>query len=122
MRTVPVRPFGADTSEQLTATDGGDRAATYAVLAGDADERAAWLRAGEALSAVLLAAVDEGLSVSPMSDVAEVPGTRAVLRDVLAGIGYPFLVLRVGVAEPTGAVPPTPRRDPGDAIEVDRAP
>jgi hypothetical protein len=38
---------------------------------------------------------------------------------VLAGIGYPFLALRIGLAEPTSAVPRTPRRDPADAITVE---
>jgi hypothetical protein len=119
-RTVPVREFSTEGTGKLAAGSGTDRSATYAVLAGDVDEPAGWLRAGEALSAVLLTAVDQGLSVSPMSDVAEVPGTRALLRGVLAGIGYPFLALRIGVSDPTTAVPPTPRRDPGDAIDVDR--
>jgi hypothetical protein len=125
-RTVPVREFstegteGAGRAGQAPAATGTDRAATYAVLAVDGDDRTDWLRAGEGLSAVWLTAVGEGLSVSPMSDVAEVPGTRALLRGVLAGIGYPILVLRIGLAEPTGPVTPTPRRDPGDAIRIDR--
>jgi hypothetical protein len=119
-RTVPVREFDIDGSGRLTAGNGIDRGATYAVLAGDTDEPAGWLRAGESLSAILLAAVGEGLSVSPMSEVAEVPGTRALLRGVLAGIGYQFLVLRMGLADPASAVPPTPRREPGDAIDIDR--
>jgi len=89
------------------------------VLSGDSDDPLAWLRAGEALSAVLLTAVEQDLAVSPMSDVAEVPGTRALLRGLLAGIGYPFLVLRIGVVEPTTGVPATPRRSPADAIDVD---
>jgi hypothetical protein len=118
-RTVPVREFSTDDSGRLAAGRGTDRAATYAVLAADSDDPAAWLRAGEALSAVLLTAVGEGVSVSPMSDVAEVPGTRALLRGILAGIGYPFLVLRIGVAEAVAtAAPASPRRDPGDAIEI----
>jgi nitroreductase len=118
-RTVPVREFSTDASGKLDVGSGRERAVTYAVLAGDVDEPVGWLRAGEAMSAVLLTAVGEGLAASPMSDVAEVAGTRALLRGVLAGIGYPFLVLRIGVAEPAGDVPAAPRRDPGDAIEID---
>jgi hypothetical protein len=116
---VPVREFDVEGSGGLPAGTGHDEAARYAVLAGDGDEPAAWLRAGEALSAVLLEAVEAGLSVSPMSDVAEVTATRTLLRELLSGIGYPYLVLRVGVAEPVTGVPPTPRRDPGDAITTD---
>ena len=118
-RTVPVREFTLDGSGQLSAGAGTDRQARFAVLAGDEDSPRSWLRAGEALSAVLLGAVHDGLSVSPMSDVTEVGGTREVLRGLLSGIGYPFLVLRIGMAEPTVGVPSTPRRSPADAIDVD---
>src|SRR5205814_3709135 len=96
------------------APDGdGDRSARYALLFTDADTPAAWLTAGEALSAVLLAAVTADLSVSPMSDVVEVPASRELLRTILAGIGHPLIALRVGVAEPVHALPPTPRRSAG---------
>jgi nitroreductase len=128
-RTVPVREFtltGTETGTETgvgtepLAAEGTDRSATYLVLAGESDDRLEWLRAGEALSAVWLTAVTEGLSVSPISDVAEVPSTRALLRGVLAGIGYPFLVLRVGTAEPVSGLPQAPRRDPAEAITIDR--
>jgi nitroreductase len=123
-RTVPVREFTVTGTEtggiEPLAEEGTDRSATYLVLAGESDDRLEWLRAGEALSAVWLTAVTEGLSVSPMSDVAEVPSTRALLRGVLAGIGYPFLVLRVGTAEPVSEVPQAPRRDPHEAITIDQ--
>ena len=118
-RTVPVRDFSLAGSGDLPAGAGTDHEAAYAVLAGDADEPLAWLRAGEATSAVLLAAVSADLAVSPMSDVAEVPATRALLRGLLAGIGYPFLVLRIGVAEQSAGVPATARRNAADAIDVD---
>jgi hypothetical protein len=118
-RTVPVREFALDGGAQLPAGEGTDRQARFAVLAGDEDNPLSWLRAGEALSAAMLAAVHDGLSVSPMSDVTEVGGTREVVRGMLSGIGYPFLVLRVGVAEPSVGVPSTPRRTAADAIDVD---
>ncbi|MGC9671205.1 hypothetical protein ACNTMW_32250 [Planosporangium sp. 12N6] len=53
-----------------------------------------------------------------MSDVVEVPTTRARLGALLGGIGYPFLVLRVGVAEPASGVPAAPRRHPDEAAET----
>jgi nitroreductase len=126
-RTVPIREFsvaGTDTDDETgglepLAKEGTDQTATYLVLAGESDDQLEWLRAGEALSAVWLTAVTEGLSVSPMSDVAEVPSTRALLRGVLAGIGYPFLVLRVGKAEPGSGAAQAPRRDPAEAITID---
>jgi hypothetical protein len=130
-RTVPVREFivagdqadetgGGTGGLEPLAAEGTDQTATYLVLAGQADDRLEWLRAGEALSAVWLTAVTEGLSVSPISDVAEVPSTRALLRGVLAGIGYPFLVLRVGNAEPVSGAAQAPRRDPREAITIDQ--
>jgi nitroreductase len=118
-RTVPVREFTVDGAGGLAAGEGTDNQARFAVLADDDDSPRGWLRAGEALSAALLAAVHNGLSVSPMSDVTEIGGTREVLRGMLSGIGYPFLVLRVGMAEPTVGVPSTPRRNPADAIDAD---
>ncbi|NJC74053.1 nitroreductase [Planosporangium thailandense] len=117
-RTVPVREFGIEGTGVLAPGEGHDETAVYAVLAGDGDSPRDWLRAGEALSAVLLTAVSEDLAVSPMSDVIEVAATRLRLGRMLSGIGYPFLVLRVGVAEPATRVPATPRRDPAEVIEV----
>jgi hypothetical protein len=52
-------------------------------------------------------------------DVAEVGGTREVLRGLLSGVGYPFLMLRISVAEPSVGVPSTPRRPPADVIDID---
>jgi nitroreductase len=124
-RPVPLRDFGpgapAGTDPAGTdpaGTDPADRQARYAVLFTDADTPAAWLAAGEALSAVLLAAELERLAASPMSDVVEVPAARGLLRDLLGGIGHPALALRVGV--PGDGPPPdgTPRRPAADTVEV----
>jgi hypothetical protein len=49
-----------------------------------------------------------------------VGGTREILHGLLSGIGYPLLVLRIGVAEPTTGVPATPRRDAAEVIDVDK--
>ncbi|WP_433537754.1 Acg family FMN-binding oxidoreductase [Micromonospora sp. CA-249363] len=106
--TVPGRDFGRPGS--LPIGPGHDRAAVYAMLHGDEDDRDSWLRAGEALSAAWLTATRLGVSVVPLSAVVEVPGTRQTLRQVLSGIGFPYLVLRLGIADPAHAEPPhTPR-------------
>lgn len=107
-----VRPGTLDPGE------GSDRAARYAVLFGTGDEPADWLRAGEALSACWLAATELGLSVLPFSAVIEVPATREVLRRALAGIGYPYLVLRLGVADADTPGPPHTPRLPAEQIIV----
>jgi hypothetical protein len=79
-------------------------------LFGDADEPVNWLHTGEALSAAWLTATTLGVSVVPLSDVVEVIHTRQTLWRLIAGLGYPHLVLRLGVADPeqTGHVH-TPR-------------
>jgi hypothetical protein len=105
---VPGRDFGR--AGTLPIGSGHDQAAVYALLFGDADEPASWLRSGEALSAAWLTATTLGVSVVPLSDVVEVTHTRQTLRRLIAGLGYPHLVLRLGVADPeqTGYVH-TPR-------------
>jgi hypothetical protein len=114
-RRVPVRDFAPDGTSALTLGDGTDRGARYLLLFGASDDPADWLRGGEALSALLLTAVDLGLSAAPMSDVVEVPWPRQALRGLLADLGEPYLVVRVGYAR---AEPPpaTPRRAADDAI------
>ena len=116
-RTVPLREFTLDRPGELQTISGHDTAAAYAILAGDSDEPDSWLRGGEALSAVLLTAVHEGLSASPISDVTEITGTRTVLQQLLGGTGYPYLALRFGIGDPTTAVPATPRHPAAEVIE-----
>lgn len=83
------------------------------VLATAEDSAIARLRAGEAMSSVLLWATEFGLATCPLSQVLDVPETRALVGDkVLDGFGYPQIVLRVGWAPVENhELPPTPRRD-----------
>jgi hypothetical protein len=71
-----------------------------------ADEPLNWLRAGEALSAGWLTATAHGVSVLPHSAPAEVTATRQAMRAMIAGDGFPYVVLRLGTAS---AVPCAPR-------------
>jgi len=67
------------------------------VLCDADDDPAAWLRGGEALSALWLRAVRDGMSVVPLSQVVEVDETRAGLRhDVFGGLAHPLMLVRVG--------------------------
>ncbi|GAB1642261.1 Acg family FMN-binding oxidoreductase [Krasilnikovia sp. MM14-A1259] len=111
---VPVRDYlpSVDTAG-LTAGAGDDRGTTYAILHGPGDAPGDRLRAGEALSAVLLTAVVEGLATAPMSDILEVTDARRIVRDLLPDADVPYLVLRIGMAVEPDAPPPTPRRRPG---------
>jgi len=115
--TVPGRGFGHAGTLPISA--GHDRAATYALLYGDGDDPTWWLPAGEALSAVWLAATALEVSVLPLSDVVAVPGTREVLRRVLNPLDHAYLPLRLGLADPAPGPPPrTPRLPATQLIEV----
>ena len=115
---VPVRDFGQP-GTLPTEPDAGDRAASYAVLFGAQDTPAGWLRAGEALSAAWLTATEHGVAVLPFSAPVETSATRLALRRLLAGLGHPYLVLRLGLADPDHPGPPhTPRLPPTQTVEI----
>jgi hypothetical protein len=104
---------------ELPVQSGHDRAAIYAILYGGDESEYGWLRGGEALSAAWLAATELGLSLTPLSATVEVPGTRQTLRRLLAQLGEPYLVLRLGVADTTTPTPPsTPRLAPDKVVEI----
>jgi nitroreductase len=94
-------------------TDG----ASLAVLGTASDDKLSQLRAGEALSAVLLQATRMGLASCPLSQPLEVGSTRRLLRDeVLGGTLSPQLVLRLGFPQPSPPLPATPRRPVSEII------
>ncbi|GAA0808081.1 Acg family FMN-binding oxidoreductase [Spirilliplanes yamanashiensis] len=115
--TVPVRDFGRPGT--LPSGPGHDRAARYAVLSVEEDEPEAWLRAGEALSAVWLTATRHGVSVLPLSAVVEVPVTRAALRRSTGDRGWPVMVLRIGVPDAGAGAPAAPRLSAAQIVDVD---
>jgi nitroreductase len=108
--TVPERDFG--TFGTLAVDDDDhDQAAVYAILYSEMDEPVDRLRAGQALSAAWLTATNLGVAVMPLSAPIEIPATRQALRTQLAGLGYPQLVLRLGMADERRPPVPTPRLD-----------
>jgi nitroreductase len=117
-RRVRVRDFAPGTQSGRAPGEGDDSGARYAILYGPDDNPQAWLRAGEALSAVLLTAVLDKIGVSPMSDVLEVNGPRQLVHGLLPG-GHPYLVLRLGVPVPPDAPPPAPRRRADKVVRFD---
>ncbi|MET7403737.1 nitroreductase family protein [Dactylosporangium sp. NPDC005572] len=117
-RPVPTRDFGLGDEAGLEPGPGDDRSADYLVVATAGDDPAAWLHAGEAISAVWLHATVEGLAISPMSDVIEIPGARMLLRSLLHPTAQPQLVLRAGPASDAGPPPESPRRPASEAIDV----
>ncbi|MEV0134617.1 nitroreductase family protein [Dactylosporangium sp. NPDC050688] len=120
-RPVPIRDFTGTAADRVSVYAGGevaDRRARYAVLVARGDQPRDWIAAGEALSAVLLTAVGDGLAASPMSDVVEVPAARAMLRRMLGDVGHPAMAVRIGVPARLDAPPATPRRPSMSALEV----
>jgi hypothetical protein len=115
--TVPARDFGHGGTLQVGP--GHDRTAVYAILYGDEDMPLAWVRAGEALSAVWLESIELDLSLVPLSAAAEVIETRQTLRRLLSGVGEPFLALRLGIADPDHPGPAhTPRLATEQVVEI----
>ena len=89
------------------------------VLCSTSDDVASWLSAGEALSALWLAATVQGLSVVPLSQVVEVAETREALQhDVLGGSTQPLLLVRIGWQEiGRSELPRTSRRPVPDVLD-----
>jgi hypothetical protein len=108
LTTVPGRDFGHPGTLPVGADH--DTAATFAILYGAGDTPADWLRAGEALSAAWLAATELGVAVLPLSATVEIPATRLVLRRLVANLGAPYLVLRLGFADPDHPAAPAADR------------
>lgn len=80
---------------------GHERSNMFAVLYGETDAPAGWLGAGQALSAVWLTANRLTLSVVPSTAVVQLPGSRTVMRRLLADRGTPYVALRMGVLAQT---------------------
>jgi len=103
---VPIRDFDTRGTGGLPSRTRSSLNQTMVLLCTDGDAPADWLRAGEALERVLLEITRHGLSASLLTQVTEVPATRAELRRELKLTIHPHVLLRIGRA-PTS---PTSRR------------
>jgi len=103
---VPIRDFDTSGKGWLPAATRSSKNQTLALLCTAGDSPAEWLRAGEALERVLLEIARHGYSASPLTQVTEVPSSRAQLRSELKLVGYPHVLLRIGRAP----VAPSSRR------------
>jgi nitroreductase len=117
--TVPVRHFADGEQQQSQLGSHESDGTVLALLSTAGDEPLDQLRAGEALSAVLLTATRFGLATDPISQPLEVPSTREELRSsLLGGTAAPHVLLRLGWAPiSTTPVPQTGRRPLADTIE-----
>jgi nitroreductase len=118
LRRVPVRDFDPDGEGGLVAGAGRDQGAAYVIVFGVGYRPVDLLLGGEALSALLLKATAEGLATAPLSDAVEVTWPRHLLRYLLSGQGEPYVVVRLGFADDTEPLPPVPRRNAAEVIDV----
>jgi Nitroreductase family len=91
--------------------DGGPPPAATAVLLTPGDRRADWLRAGQALHRLLAHAASEWVFASLYSQPLEAAAIRTVIRDRLALLGAPQMLLQLGLAHTAQATARRPARD-----------
>lgn len=116
---VPAREFAYGALIPPLDVDLGEDASVLLMLSTSTDDRQARLRAGEAMSAVLLDATSMGLATCPISQPMEVGTARELVRTgVLRSAVHPQVVLRVGwAAIHADRLPPTRRRPIDDVLE-----
>lgn len=104
----PLRDFTPNAPHRQRLRGSFEPHPTLLVLSTPTDGIEQWLRAGQALQRVLLAATVRGLAATPMTQPVEVPDLRLLIPTPPGWIAQ--LVLRIG--HPSTAVPATPRRAP----------
>jgi nitroreductase len=112
LEALPLRDFGLTRPRLHRASERFEPYPVIAVLSTDGDSVGQWLRAGQALQRVLLAATVHGLATTPMSQPLEIPALRELVTDTAAG-RWAQVILRLGYAQPTT---PTPRRPLADVL------
>ena len=100
---IPVREFDTTGAGELPTETRSGMNQCLLLLGTDADSREAWLRAGEGLEHLLLEVERHGYAVSPITQLIEMPNTRAMLRRELRLTMQPHVLLRVGRAPTTPA-------------------
>ncbi|MFL6163809.1 MAG: Acg family FMN-binding oxidoreductase [Jatrophihabitantaceae bacterium] len=100
---IPIRDFDPRGTGGLPAQTHSSIDQCLLLLWTPGDSPLSWLRAGEALQRSLLELTRQGYVAGIMSQVAELPAVRAMLRSELELTGAPHLLLRVGRAPMTPA-------------------
>jgi nitroreductase len=112
--TAPVRDFslgrGWGTPEQ---TQSGE--AAWALLATHGDTRHDWLRAGQAVQAVLLRAAADWAFATIYTQSLELPYVRSLTEQEFGGSAHGQLLMRLGHA---GYAPATPRRPVREVLQL----
>jgi len=105
------RDFARGQGWGLLGDDQQDATGVVALITTDTDERAAWLRAGQALQRVLLRAAEDGVRVAFHTQALEIPQLRDFIRAGHCDGAYPQMILRMGFADSEIA---SVRRPPAD--------
>jgi hypothetical protein len=100
---IPIRDFDTHGAGWLPVTTHSSMDQCLLLLGTFADGPEAWLRAGEALERVLLEVTRHGYVASPLTQIVEIPVTRARLRSELHLDMHPHILMRVGRAPKTPA-------------------
>lgn len=108
----PLRDFGLLQPRLSRPSGRFEPDPTLLVLSTRGDVPADWVRAGQALQRVLLAATWHHLATTPITQPLEIPELRERLTDVRRGV-WAQMVLRVGYGAPVAA---TPRRLLADVL------
>ncbi|MBH0781788.1 hypothetical protein IT779_36490 [Nocardia sp. NEAU-351] len=98
---------------------GAEDHARVVVLGTDGDTPEHWLRAGEALSAVLLECTAAGQASCALTHLTELPAARRVMSGLAPHPGVPQVVIRIGADSGHRIHPATPRRSVSDFLTVE---
>jgi nitroreductase len=113
---IPARNFLTPLlADDATSPDG----AQLLVLGTSSDDRMSWLRAGEAVSSVLLTATNIGMATCLLTEPLEIAALRRTVRmSVLGDWAFPQAIVRLGWAATTAEpLPATPRRAVEDVLD-----
>lgn len=108
---VTMRDFELDAPGTLEIPESVDEHPVWFIVWTDSDTHVDWLRAGEAMSRLLLTATERGLATGIQSQPVEVPTARNQIdTQLLSGLGHAQVLVRVGWSgSPDSALPESPR-------------
>ncbi|MEN8654251.1 nitroreductase family protein [Streptomyces sp. 21So2-11] len=112
---LPMREFTARRHREQPPPRDFERSPAIAVLTTEHDGRTDWLRAGQALEHVLLAATAHGLQASLLHQAMEWPDLRRSLRTPVLHGTHVQMLIRFGYG-PQG--PTTSRRPPSQVLDI----
>jgi nitroreductase len=110
LEALPLRDFGLTEPRLERRGEQFEPYPTIVVLSTEGDTERQWLRAGQALQRVLLAATVHHLAATPLTQPLEIPELRRELTDTTAD-QWAQVILRLGYGEPTTRTPRRPLAD-----------